>query len=1335
MTDRTQLRVGDLISIPEVELVIQLAETRDLDPDDLASRATLESLTQSFVITEDIRMIMTSVFGSIAANQGRGFFIAGGYGSGKSHLLSVVALALRHPWAWPALTQQFPELEAFRQKIMTVHPLVVLIPLTEFSSSMSLEDITWSSIEVSSALSGIPLALSHSRRFLALFNRYIIPVHHAEFDHFMRSYPDEISWDRLCRDDPASAHTVALQFLEDTSLEFPFRPSADRSTILDELVQSLKAESTTGIVIIYDELSEFLKSKQDASALNEDARFLQYLGEASDREPIWIVSALQEALDRTGAIQESIYRKIADRYEKPFRLGSRHLHDLISKRLIQKKGPAAQERIRKLFESYRHSFRRIDITAGDFESIYPVHPETLDFLSKNLELFSQNRGIVAFITTRIAGKPDRGIRGILDMPAETLLTPDSIFDHFEDRILASVEYGKYHRLYRDHFLDRIDVLYPDPIDREVATRLIKILVLQASTPIIQPRTGRELANILLYKAFDDTLSQGQLNYTYFYEHFLDRLYREAGHIRRSGGPAAGDLLFTLEAGEDLLEYVNRKKTRLAAGLTAFGSTVLHTIFEAMSHGRFPLAVFHKRNALRDGIKWECTPRRILVRLDRFSEVSGSLLSELNQGIDACEYDLILWLGSLSDFTTQKLTAQKFLSSVDTRLADAWCFCIPHDILDSAFQQRMIEFHALHKLVTDDEIVHHENAAELTSRIRHQIERLASELFPAIIAGYLNGTLITAKGSVDLNGAQPDHFDSWLASVIHTQLAVRYPLHHHVAPRTEISGKFMLETLFERLIKPGHTGDLSSTRDEAFEAMVRLIAVPIGIAVRDGNTFKLSGSVRKSPIMTLISELIPVGLQPVLGFSDDSIPLEVLWRKMAAPPHGMSRPVFDLMLASLVRKGQLLLSSNNHPISVDDVKFPLNLKQFRVRHGHLLPVVFRPYAARLYKFLFNRTLGDFDADRQEELWDKVLQIKPRWDSILRGFDTLFRNLVEQYRGDHYDTRRIDAMMEEMEGMIASIDESRSAIDGLTEVFSKFESPEELEVVLSGLKRFSHFIRMGSVEYQQIRSYVSDVRFTNAIAHAPEQLGILRDELEMLLRLTDDLFLGTSINGIIHSFQSLRSAYISVYAHAHAEWVLEKRSRPETSLIHCPEWRLLELFGQFIPSLVLPSLSGMRRWVARDTGDTCRRDPSRELENSPVCGCGFELTEERRLDSPDQLMLAIRTDLKNALNVLKSIEIKDDQVIETEVGMLIEKVRSIEIGSESDLLALLDSCVPDTLIRCSQIMTTAKHYRLKHLKELTDQFHNRLMSKSDAIRLMKDWLDPDQSVSDTDMIRFE
>ena len=47
------------------------------------------------------------------------------------------------------------------------------------------------------------------------------------------------------------------------------------------------------------------------------------------------------------------------------------------------------------------------------------------------DLFSEHRGIVYFVHSRLAGDESRQITGILDHPSYELLGPDSIYDHFD----------------------------------------------------------------------------------------------------------------------------------------------------------------------------------------------------------------------------------------------------------------------------------------------------------------------------------------------------------------------------------------------------------------------------------------------------------------------------------------------------------------------------------------------------------------------------------------------------------------------------------------------------------------------------------------------------------------------------------------------------------------------------------------------------------------------------------------------------------------------------------------------------------------------------------------
>ena len=64
------------------------------------------------------------------------------------------------------------------------------------------------------------------------------------------------------------------------------------SYILRRLLQAiplLLIVSAVIFVLLVDELSEFLRSKPDARSFNEDIRFLQFLGEASERMALWVV--------------------------------------------------------------------------------------------------------------------------------------------------------------------------------------------------------------------------------------------------------------------------------------------------------------------------------------------------------------------------------------------------------------------------------------------------------------------------------------------------------------------------------------------------------------------------------------------------------------------------------------------------------------------------------------------------------------------------------------------------------------------------------------------------------------------------------------------------------------------------------------------------------------------------------------------------------------------------------------------------------------------------------------------------------------------------------------
>lgn len=100
--------------------------------------------------------------------------------------------------------------------------------------------------------------------------------------------------------------------------------------------QAVAKRHPRGLLLIIDELSEYLRAKPTARSFNEDLRFLQFLGEWAQAHRLWILAALQEQIEHTGEIEYDLFRKIKDRYPLRLLLTPAHVSDLIASRILRK---------------------------------------------------------------------------------------------------------------------------------------------------------------------------------------------------------------------------------------------------------------------------------------------------------------------------------------------------------------------------------------------------------------------------------------------------------------------------------------------------------------------------------------------------------------------------------------------------------------------------------------------------------------------------------------------------------------------------------------------------------------------------------------------------------------------------------------------------------------------------------------------------------------------------------------------------------------------------------------------------------------------------------------
>ncbi len=321
-----------------------------------------------------------------------------------------------------------------------------------------------------------------------------------------------------------------------------------------------------GVLLILDELSEFLRSKPDARRFNEDVRFLQFMGEWAQGRPFWVLAAVQEQVEHMGDLEHGSYRKIKDRFPLRLLLTPAHVRDLIGQSILLKK-EGYREAVAGLAAGLREAFPASPYTVEDFQALYPIHPATLELLEEVRDRFSQARGVVDFTVRQLAGDPARGIPPFLDRPFGSLVSPDAIVDHFGDLFETQPEFLPLAQQVLPYYRKHLERLFTTPAQQELAAKVVKLLILAHLSPSRDGLTAAEAACWLLYKG---TRLDPDRNVETV-ERVLRTLAGEAGYVASARGRYRLDLR---DDGGAALERLVRTET---ADLAARGEEVFEIL--------------------------------------------------------------------------------------------------------------------------------------------------------------------------------------------------------------------------------------------------------------------------------------------------------------------------------------------------------------------------------------------------------------------------------------------------------------------------------------------------------------------------------------------------------------------------------------------------------------------------------------------------------------------------------------------------------------------------------------------------------------------------------------
>ncbi|MDI6735991.1 MAG: DUF6079 family protein [bacterium] len=1291
---KISMKIRDLIDTPPVKTVIQLEDVR------LQEQGVLEELLTSFVFTEEVGFNLAVLFDALNKSTGTGCFLKGNYGSGKSHFLAVLAILLEH---MPSVDKKVASEYLLKEKRF----LTVKIPLVRYPSSLKLEEIILFSIEQElSQKTSSPVILANHNRLITDFNKYILPQH-PEFLK-VRTQPQ---WEELIQNDSLTAAREIVNYLN-TLETVPLRYHYDREDAFEKIKAELKGD---GLVLLIDELSEFLKAKPGTASFNEDVRYLQYLGERATQEPLWIIASLQEGIEEIGYLEEALFNRIKDRYPKRLTLSSRHIEELIEKRLIIKK-QGASAHISQVYTYFTHTFPHLILDKEKFIQLYPLHPSTIRMLEGLSLLFSQHRGVVDYIHYQVAGDPSRQIEGMLDKPIETLLTPETIFDHFAHRIKETVEIAPYYNVAFSYFQRELPELFKKEFDQNIALKLVKLLILTELSPLEKRHTIRELTNMLVQKVTD---IESGLNYDYIKEAILDRLLLESAYIKSEPAQNPLETIYYLDLEANINQLIARYTKEIIKELRTKEQSYLE-LLKVINPSYLPLAGLAEGRQKRF-IRWENTSREGVIILRDLRYISLGEMELLHQSLLQQETDFALLMGLPVFVDEQKEYMTKLLSyqpmDVFSQNIVVWLptYLTPQDE-DYCFTTYSHQT-LLQRCQNNDP---HQILPVLSKIVEKELPRVREILTEV----YFGGSLFNVQGETrtSLKDLGYPAFEHLLKTIFSPLLSFCYPKHTEIMPYTDYITQHTVETLWTEFIIAEKI-TLKQAQDKDVQNSIETVVIPLGLAKKTANYFSLNVEPTKNELITdYLAHLLP----------GKRIKLENLYWRLRKSPWGIDRHRFNLLTSCLIHTGYLTPYKEGR---ISPFPSPAKLYSFgldELGEGKLLEKEYIELLP-LGNFIWGEmNITPFTLITQRQLWDEALKFKSKTD--ISQLAKVYTRFSDYSAFQSLKVDEITKIISSIEGFLDEIKTSYDSKNGLERILYYLQEHNEINKDYTAFQNLLTFFSQYAQEYNRIYNYIHHSQLFIPANEKFEYLRQKKDKID-LTNLSKIIFNG-EFEDVQSDYGAFVTAFVEVYSQHHQDYYAQGYFSQIKGFRQELEYNLLERLSKLNLISVENDLVLIERMLSPGQME-CKKRLNEELELKPICSCQYRLGQEGCFPNLKEVRVKIRSGIVEYIQALKEPGIRGP--LESHIRGLSElgrqeaedlkKLIQLDITNQERLITQLRYLLTDNLVvQLNQALEGRQLIVKRNLEDLIDRIEKRKFPKAKLRKCFEDWLDGGEKLAE-------
>ncbi len=1163
-----------------------------------------EETVNNYIITSGLEDKFKKVFHNLTLDRGKGFWVQGAYGSGKSHFMSFLTILLHEERFWDRLPDNLNE--EFKDELCNNNYLTVNFTLSEVEN---LRFKVFDEIEKALHKNGYQIFIKNDKDIV---NQFLEGEYEGlQKDWFLNILKEKCGikreeWEENLK--LKNIRRLAEIIIEYKQATRQFSRKESREVIypntkegLQQIVEKVK-DNYDGVILFIDELSEFLQKKKKEDEEANTLETLQALGQRVKKAPFWIFAAVQK--NPAEIINEELYtteeeEKVFDRFE-PVVLSEADIEEIIDRRLILK-SESNRKSIRSIYDELKDSIPHLEenITPERFVKLYPFHHEFVRSLVYFSDYGSRQRAALRQCWMIVNER--------LHTPGSELITVDALYDTFRDNIIQNY-FKEYYDLYENIYKEII--MKPGfDYDRELARKVIKALIIYGIRNK-QHVTARELARLTMA---DMGLGMG-----------LNMIYDEINDILMKIYEEAKGKGIDLEKSSDE-DDIDSNLWQIQPGST--GISVEPEILEEMRNinkndlaGQIPSIIndnqhlFSKLNVSWNTVRkmdqkfnWRNTERHGIVLIKNLNKIEK--LPEISPVQNDIDFGLILGFPLEGD--NDSIETCKNLASKNSR----FIFWLPRK-LDNETRQQMKRMTGVVRLL--DKYESSENDEEYQKKIQLETIRkdLKERLDKKIENFYFQGKMVNDKRIEedlqqfnDIKGL----VETFLGSIFN-DLYSKHPRY-----KREISRR-QTNRLIRDFIIP--------RRNQEYTNEIENVGEPLGIVERNRDRFELN---LKNELFNKINKLLADG---------ESHDLKNIYKKIRVEPWGLQEDSFEVIIAALIAYGECRVKTRNDEI-INSEKFTRNHVGGKKLHNKFVTI-------SKGNLVNNNIWSDI-----KQVMD-YLEVEHPDKKTMRSQDKIWSSLIDKSMEmvNNIKTCRKHLYLLGTEvGQFEKFTEKLSILKGFIDFFEKIDDFKK-EESSAGLKKYRYLILdrfdkfdIFKEKYSQLKELISltDERTDNELKKVYNYFNKLDSDLDLekinyvkerFNELSDFINKPAEVRSFLNKVKSIKGEYIEKYVAAHRKYH-NKYKNFRDKIKELEEYRTLKKLEDIEKINIHPSFSDKMENVKTNYRTPCQIQlEASDLKNKPYCSCEFRIKDNFVPLSLDKLREDFSSGIKKYFKKLKS-----------------------------------------------------------------------------------------------------